>query len=133
MQVLRRLVKNFFKFVITSDILEILRPLVYVCLVMRHGKKSWVPIQVSLAIDIFSICLVLVKLFGRDKLEKIGRRDMKMRMYMAMAKYLLRDPIYENYTEPLLKRVLSLLRIPSFIQELLVIQLSYYRYYIFIA
>lgn len=109
------MIKNFFKFVITSDVLEILRPLVYVFLVMRHGKKSWIPIQVSLAIDIFSTCLVLIKLFGKDKMEKIGRRDMKMRMYMAMAKYLLRDPIYESYTEPLLKRVLSILRIPSFI------------------
>ena len=88
---------------------------------MRHGKKSWLPIQVSLAIDLFSICLVLTKLLGKAKVEKIVRRDMKMRMYMAMAKYLLRDPIYEGYTEPLLKRVLSLLRIPSFIQELILI------------
>jgi hypothetical protein len=61
---LKAIIKKFFKIVFNSDILHIIRPVVYVYLVMKHGKKSWVPIKVSLAMDLLIIFLVFLKLIG---------------------------------------------------------------------
>lgn len=47
-----------------SEVLHIVRPFIYVYLIMKHGKKSWIPIQASLAIDLLIIFLVFLKLIG---------------------------------------------------------------------
>ena len=128
-----RFFRSLVKFLLSSDVLQIIRPLVYVCLVLRHGHKSWVPIQVSLAIDLVSVGLVLLRLFGSEKIEKFGWREVKMRHYAAFSKYLLRSPLFESYTEPAIHRLLTFLRIPQLIQDIILAQISYYRYYIYVA
>lgn len=65
---------------------------------MKHGKKSWIPIQVSLAMDLLIIFLVFLKLIGAEKLRSIERRDLTRRNIMSLLKYLIKDPIYERFT-----------------------------------
>ena len=119
--------------VFNSEILHILRPFVYVFLVMQHGKKSWVPVQVSLAIDILIIFLVFLKLIGAQKLRTIERRDLQWRCFSSIAKYLLRDPIFDNFTMPLLTNLFRVLRLPQALFGLLLSIINYYRYYIYIS
>lgn len=130
---LNKLVRKFFGVILNSDVLHIVRPLVYVCLVMKHGKKSWVPIQISLAIDLLIIMLVVLRLLGSEKLRHIERRDMTWRNIMSLAKYLIRDPIFENYTLPAIQRVFQFLRIPNALFGIVLSILNYYRYYTYIA
>ena len=61
---LKNIIKKVFSIFFNSDILHIIRPFVYIYLVMKHGKKSWIPIQVSLAMDLTIIFLVFLKLIG---------------------------------------------------------------------
>lgn len=131
--ILRRLITKIFGLVFNSDVLQIVRPLIYVCLVLKHGKKSWLPIKVSFAIDLLIVFLVLLRLLGSEKLRHIERRDMNWRNYMAMAKYLIRDPIFENYTLVAIKRVFRFLRIPNAVYGIVLSILNYYRYYTYIA
>ena len=100
---------------------------------MRHGKRSWVPIWISLGMDIFVILLVLYRLSKQDNLRHIERRDLTRRNMMSLAKYLIRDPVFENYTLVALKRICSLLRIPATLYGILLSILNYYRYYTYVA
>lgn len=47
-----------------NDVLAILRPLVYVLLVMKYGKKSWFPVKVNIAMDLFIMLLGIFKMMG---------------------------------------------------------------------
>ena len=116
-----------------SDILHIVRPFIYVFLVMKYGKKSWTPIKVSFAMDVSIIFLVFLKLIGATKLRTIERRDLTWRNSMSLLKYLLRDPIFETFTLPLLQKIFKVLRLPDTLFGLLLSVLNYYRYYIYIA
>jgi hypothetical protein len=100
---------------------------------MKHGKNSWVPIQVSLAMDAFIIFLVFMKLMGSQKLRSIERRDLTRRNVASLLKYLLRDPIYEKFTLRVLHKIFKLFRIPEALFGVLLSVLNYYRYYIYIA
>ena len=116
-----------------SEILHIIRPFVYVYLIMKHGKKSWVPLQVSLAMDALTIFLVGFKLFGAEKLRNIERRDLVRRSIWSLVKYLIRDPIYESFTLKIIQRVFGILRIPESLYGIVLSILNYYRYYTYIA
>jgi hypothetical protein len=100
---------------------------------MKHGKKSWVPIQVSLAMDLLIIFLVFLKLIGAQKLRTIERRDLTRRNIMSLVKYLIRDPIYETFTLRVLQRIFGFLRIPNALFGIVLSILNYYRYYTYIA
>jgi len=95
---LKAIFGKILRLIFNSDILHIIRPVIYVYLVMKHGKKSWIPIKVSLAIDIVIIFLVFLKLIGSQKLRSIERRDLTRRNITSLLKYLLRDPIFESFT-----------------------------------
>ena len=110
-----------------------MRPFVYIYFVMKYGRKSWLPLQVSLAMDVMIIFLVFLKLIGAQKLRTIERRDLKKRNLISMLKYFLRDPVFENYTLKVLRKVFEILKIPKFIFGILLSVLNYYRYYIYIA
>ena len=71
------LIKTFIsKVVCNSDVLHIVRPFVYLLLIAKHGKKSWYPMLVSLAMDCVITFLVFLKLIGTQKLRSIERRDL---------------------------------------------------------
>lgn len=130
---LKSILNVFGRILFNSDILHIIRPFVYIFLVMKHGKKSWVPIQVSLAMDLLIIFLVFLKLIGAQKLRTIERRDLTRRNIMSLVKYLIRDPIYETFTLRVLQRIFGFLRIPNALFGIVLSILNYYRYYTYIA
>ena len=47
--------------------------------------------------------------------------------------YLIRDPIFEDYTQPIALKVFTTLRISPRILGLILSIVSYYRYYAYIA
>lgn len=129
----RKIFSRVFGVLLDSEILHIIRPFVYVYLIMKHGKKSWVPLQVSLAMDALTIFLVGLKLFGAEKLRNIERRDLVRRSIWSLVKYLIRDPIYESFTLKVIQRVFGILRIPESLYGIVLSILNYYRYYTYIA
>ena len=130
---LKFLVGKLLSILLNSDILHIIRPVVYVFLVMKHGKKSWIPIKISFAMDIIIIFLVFLKLIGAQKLRSIERRDLTRRNITSLLKYLIRDPIFENFTLKVLLKIFSITRIPEALFGILLSILNYYRYYTYIA
>ena len=97
-KMIRKIFNRFFGIIFDSEILHIIRPFIYVYLVMKHGKKSWIPLQVSFALDAFIIFLVGCKLFGKEKLRNIERRDLIRRSMWSLVMYLIRDPIFDSFT-----------------------------------
>ena len=131
---IKELVVKLLKHVVfNSDVLHIIRPFIYVALVAKHGKRSWYPIWISLAIDLFIIFLVFLKLIGPQKLRTIERRDLTRRNIISLLKYLLRDPIFDNFTLKIIKKVFVFCRIPNFLFGILLSILNYQRYYTYIA
>ena len=100
---------------------------------MKYGKKSWIPLQVSLSIDVMIIFLVFLKLIGAQKLRTIERRDLNRKNLMSLLKYLLRDPLFETFTLKVLRKMFEVMRIPKFLYGIVLSILNYYRYYIYIA
>lgn len=133
LSLVRKIFSRVFGVLLDSEILHIIRPFVYVYLIMKHGKKSWVPLQVSLAMDALTIFLVGLKLFGAEKLRNIERRDLVRRSIWSLVKYLIRDPIYESFTLKVIQRVFGILRIPESLYGIVLSILNYYRYYTYIA
>lgn len=130
---IKRLFAKVFGLVLDSEILHILRPFVYVFLVMKHGKGSWVPFNVSLAMDVLIIFLVFLKLIGMQKLRTIEKRDLSRRSMWSLLKYLIRDPVYENFTLPFIRRLFAICRLPEALYGIVLSILNYYRYYTYIA
>lgn len=100
---------------------------------MKHGRKSWTPIWVSFALDLLIIVLVFLRLSSSERLRHIERRDLTKRNTMSLMKYLIRDPIFENYTLVVLKKLCMILRVPKAIFGIILSILNYYRYYTYIA
>ena len=130
---IKRLFGKLFGLVLDSEILHILRPFVYVFLVMKRGRGSWVPFTVSLAMDLVIIFLVFLKLVGMQKLRTIEKRDLTRRSMWSLLKYLIRDPFYENYTLPFIRRLFAICRMPEALYGIVLSILNYYRYYTYIA
>lgn len=61
---LKFVLKKVFRIALDSDILHIVRPFIFVYLVMKHGRKSWLPLQVSFTMDLLIILLLTLKLIG---------------------------------------------------------------------
>ena len=91
------------------------------------------PIWISLAIDVLVILLVFLRLGSSEKLRHIERRDLTKRNTMSLMKYLIRDPVFESYTLPALKKLCMVLRVPKAIFGIMLSILNYYRYYTYIA
>ena len=52
---------------------------------------------------------------------------------MALLKYLIRDPVFTNYTRPIITKVLTKVRIPHFAIAYLFACINYCRYYTYIS
>jgi len=55
------------------------------------------------------------------------------RIWGALIRYLIRDPIFEDYTQPIALKVFTTLRISPKIFGLLLSIVSYFKYYAYIA
>ena len=130
---LGKLIKKLLNLLLNPDILNIISPFIYVYLVIKYGKKSWTPVQVSLAIDAFTAFLVGLRLIGSQKLRSIEKRDLIQRCRLNFLKYLIRDPIFSEFTLSIIKSLFRILRLPTYLLGLLLSILNYYRYYTYIS
>ena len=132
-ELLKLFLSKIVNVVLNNDILYIFRPAIYIYLVMKHGKKSWVPIYLTLALDTFIAFLTFLKLIGAQKLKTIERNDIKRKFMLSMLKYLLRDPIFEKFTVKIIRRLFKMMKIPMQLYEIVYNILSCWRYYSYIA
>ena len=132
-QILRIMISKIINAVLNNDILYIFRPAIYIYLVMKHGKKSWVPIYLTLALDSFIAFLTFLKLIGAQKLKTIERNDMKRKFMLGLVKYFLRDPIFEKFTVKIIRRLFKFMKIPMALYDIVYNILSCWRYYSYIA
>eukprot|EP00347_Sterkiella_histriomuscorum_P018838 403343978 len=132
-----------------DDVLFILRPFIYVYSVYQYGRKSYTPIKICAIIDALAIMVSLhrlsksqppsqsqngsQKIERKDKLRSIEKQQLLKRIRETLIKYLIRDPIFENYTKVVLERLFSALRISPKILQLLLSLIGYFRYYTYIA
>ena len=132
-KILRIMISKIINAVLNNDILYIFRPAIYIYLVMKHGKKSWVPIYLTLALDSFIAFLTFLKLIGAQKLKTIERNDMKRKFMLGLVKYFLRDPIFEKFTVKIIRRLFKFMKIPMALYDIVYNILSCWRYYSYIA
>jgi hypothetical protein len=131
----------------------IIRPFVYVYSVMKYGRRSYTPIKIAAVIDLISIFITMIRLIRASSsyhksnrthgqvpkkektahLRSIEKKELMKRIWGALLRYLIRDPIFENYTKMIALKIFTTLRISPRIFELLISLVSYFRYYTYIA
>ena len=79
------------------------------------------------------IILSAIRLKQDTNLRTIEKAEMWKRIKFAALLYLVRDPIYENFTKISLERVFGILRISPKILAFLLAGVNYSRYYTYIA
>ncbi|RKP03702.1 hypothetical protein CXG81DRAFT_9150 [Caulochytrium protostelioides] len=82
----------------------LLRPVIYVLMIMRYGRRSWKPWLLSLTRWILS----LIRLRGlrirmRRDIAPLESQEYKKRLWLLLY-YFLRMPLYDVYTKPRLDR-----------------------------
>lgn len=84
-----------------GELIHILRPLIYVMLIINCGKRSWRPWIVSLIVEFISVRLSSssTKPLNQSEMEELKRRK-QLFLY-----YLIRAPFYENVLINLLTRL----------------------------
>ena len=157
----RKLIKSFFGLLFNhryhiDDIINIFRPFIFVYLVMKHGRKSYEPIKISLLLDMISILISFSRLIqasnpevhrktndheeggpkqerSTKSLKQLEKRELRKRIWNLLIKYLIRDPIFQDYTQPIVMKIFTTLRFPQAVYGLIFGILSYFRYYSYIA
>lgn len=76
----RKLIKSIFGLLFNQryhldDIINIFRPFIFVYLVMKHGRKSYQPIKVSLILDLVSILISFSRLIQASNPEVAHRNQ----------------------------------------------------------
>ncbi len=90
----------------TGEVLFIMRPVVYVLgLVVVKNKKSWIPLLLSLAMDLWS--QYLTRQSDSFYKKNIIVEDEHRRRKYLLFYYLLRNPLFETLIQPMLKWILS--------------------------
>jgi hypothetical protein len=63
----------------------------------------------------------------------VERKEIMKRIIEILAKYLIRDPIFEDYTKRFIGKLFGFLRISPKILAFLYSIINYFRYYAYIA
>ena len=66
-------------------------------------------------------------------LRNVEVQEITRRCYLALLKYLVRDPIFTVYTRPLIEKVLHKVWVPHTVIAYLFAYVNYYRYYTYIS
>jgi len=126
-------------------VLAILRPVVYVYSVLKYGRRSYKPIQISFMFDICQLVISAIRLWrsakaeqkeGKGKsgmLSQIEAFEIKRRCQISALKYLVRDPVFTDYTMPILIKLLNRMHVPTVVSTYLLAYIKYFRYYAFIS
>jgi hypothetical protein len=112
-----------------SEIMLILRPVLYMFLFLKFGPKSYVPIAASLLIEIFGIFIGLQKL---AKCKNESERQELSGRWKGLFKYALKEPIFSQYTVKIVYKLLYRFINQGKISFVLSI-LSYFKYYCYIV
>ena len=124
-----------------DDLIHIFRPFIYVALVTKYGTKDYLPIKISFTLDMVAMVVSLTRLIksassktlAQNRLHSFEKRTLMRRIWYQLLKYLIRDPIYQSHTQPLLMKIFQTLRIPVRIYSILFALVEYCRYYSYIA
>lgn len=95
---------------VAGEVISILRPLIYVLLIRKHGTQAWKPWFLSLATELtgFSLLLYGTSYGGRtgDKLYCLStpEKDELRRRKLIWALYVMRDPFFTKHTKHRLEK-----------------------------
>jgi hypothetical protein len=111
------------------ELLYILRPLIYLSTLIAFNKKSFAPLIINLIMD-----FIILKVERKEKSFEGQRAYFCEYSYRIgrLAVYLLRDPIYSFLTKPFVRKLMKILRLPTFITNIVMLLLSYYTNLYFI-
>lgn len=120
-----------------DEVIAILRPVMYMWLLVKYGVKSYKPIWISLLLDFAQLAIGLIRLrrSGQEEhsLSLVEKNEIASRIRISLLKYLIREPIFSRVVKPGLEKVCSKLWIPSAFVSYFIAYINYYRYYSFIA
>ncbi|KAJ3413688.1 Peroxisomal membrane protein pex16 [Chytridiales sp. JEL 0842] len=86
---------------LVGEVIHLVRPLVYVMMLHKYGKKSWTPWAASLSLDIVGILASMKAASTQLEKEESERR------LSDMSYYLLREPFYSMFTKPRLDKFIE--------------------------
>ncbi|PRP78341.1 hypothetical protein PROFUN_11381 [Planoprotostelium fungivorum] len=78
----------------TAEVLNIVRPIVYLLSVLRFGEKSWLPLLASLGVDLTSLGFYYN---SKKPLSEMQQFEVTRRS-MLLSFYFLRNPIFKLFT-----------------------------------
>ena len=111
------------------EILYIIRPFIYLSLMVGLKKNSFIPLLVNLIFDV-----IILKTTRKD--EQFDQQKAYSAEYMhrlgRLSVYFLREPIFSTITKPFIRKLMEMLRIPDFISNLVMLLLAYYTNVYFI-
>lgn len=105
------------------ELLYILKPFIYLSLMICFDKKNFIPLLVNAVIDI--LILSIKRHEENFNQQKIYTYEYIFRMG-RLGVYFLREPIFSMITSPFIKKILKIIRVPNFIVDIIMNLLSYY-------
>nr|CAG8529790.1 15076_t:CDS:10 [Entrophospora candida] len=102
------LVHKLYGLGIISELLYIIRPLIYVLTLRKYGNKSWKPWLLSIIIEVYT--RILTNYFhkkisdGSHRLTSVEKDEEKRRIKQLFL-YILRGPFYEKITRPKIDKI----------------------------
>ena len=129
-----------------DEVIAILRPVVFVWLVLKRGKHSSLPLKVCLWLDIVSAVIGMLRIRRSNEQEQREtqtkqhlilssdeKQQIKQRIRTSFLKYLIRDPIFTSKVMPFASSVLTKLRVPPLMIGYFASYVNYFRFYAYIS
>lgn len=66
-------------------------------------------------------------------LSPTEKNEIVKRIRMSLLKYLVRDPIFNQFLKPTIEKYTAMVRIPSYLVTYLLAYINYFRFYSYIA
>ena len=156
MGIVKYLFKLLSNFLIASkisidEVINIVRPVVYVWSILKYGRKSYRPLKISFVLDLVQIIIGVMRLvrssgyenknpvknFSARKshfiLSPTEKNQIFKRIQMSLLKYLIREPLFSTFVRPQISRILGKLYVPEPLVGYLLAYINYHRYFSFIA
>ena len=102
---------------------------------MKYGRKSYTPVKVAFIIDMVSIVFSIIRFkksggSGKEnkRLRSLEKQFIIRRIWEALLKYLIRDPIFEEFTKRFAFKVFSTLRLSPKLFSFLISIVNTFRY-----
>lgn len=156
MGIVKYLFKLLSNFLIASkisidEVINIVRPVVYVWSIIKFGRKSYRPLKISFFLDLVQIIIGVMRLVRSSGYESKNRvknltarkshfilsptekNQIFKRIQMSLLKYLIREPLFSTFVSPQIRSILGKLYVPEPLVGYLLAYINYHRYFSFIA